>query len=119
MRIPKKDLEKWLMALRSGKYEQGTQALQSKDGYCCLGVACEELIPEQDKLRDPNTGFLVGGVAASQPFAPDWLKEVSVHLARQIVGDSGWVEFPTLVSLNDKERLSFSEIADILEKTYG
>lgn len=35
--------EKWIEALRSGKYEQGTSALKYRSGggtckYCCLGV---------------------------------------------------------------------------------
>lgn len=30
----------WIDDLRSGKYEQGREALITKDGHCCLGVAC-------------------------------------------------------------------------------
>jgi len=31
--------DKWVKALRSGKYEQGTRQLKTKDGrLCCLGV---------------------------------------------------------------------------------
>ncbi len=43
----KKDLkEKWVAALRSGKYLQADGALRKirndgKQGYCCLGVLCE------------------------------------------------------------------------------
>lgn len=33
--------KKWVAALRSGKYEQGTGALRVDQSYCCLGVACE------------------------------------------------------------------------------
>jgi hypothetical protein len=34
--------QKWVEALRSGKYKQGKQALRNKaDCYCCLGVLCE------------------------------------------------------------------------------
>lgn len=33
---------KWIEALRSGEYEQGTGQLKSLDNkYCCLGVLCE------------------------------------------------------------------------------
>jgi hypothetical protein len=39
--------QKWLEALRSGKYEQGRRVLRSADDkYCCLGVLCD--------LIDPN-----------------------------------------------------------------
>jgi hypothetical protein len=34
--------EKWIAALRSGKYKQGQGLLRSaNDRYCCLGVLCE------------------------------------------------------------------------------
>lgn len=32
---------KWVAALRSGKYKQGTGELFYRDEYCCLGVLCE------------------------------------------------------------------------------
>lgn len=32
---------KWLAALRSGDYEQGTGRLAEDGKFCCLGVACE------------------------------------------------------------------------------
>jgi uncharacterized protein YqkB len=48
-KLPKKVKDKWVKALRSGKYRQGSESLKvephsSKSGrteYCCLGVACE------------------------------------------------------------------------------
>lgn len=33
--------EAWVNALRSGKYEQGSEKLRSVSGYCCLGVLCD------------------------------------------------------------------------------
>ena len=33
--------QKWIDALRSGKYEQGSERLRSVSGYCCLGVLCD------------------------------------------------------------------------------
>jgi len=38
IRMPKELLAKWLAALRSGEYEQGTGALCRDGRYCCLGV---------------------------------------------------------------------------------
>jgi hypothetical protein len=32
---------KWLAALRSGDYQQGTGRLRVDDKYCCLGVLCD------------------------------------------------------------------------------
>jgi len=35
-------IEKWLEALESGEYKQGKNTLvNSRDGYCCLGVLCK------------------------------------------------------------------------------
>lgn len=33
--------KKWLNALKSGKYKQGTGQLRNNSSYCCLGVLCE------------------------------------------------------------------------------
>ena len=32
---------RWLAALRSDKYRQGTEALRSGNTFCCLGVLCD------------------------------------------------------------------------------
>ena len=37
--------EKWIEALRSGKYPKGYQALRSPMGFCCLGVLCDIVDP--------------------------------------------------------------------------
>lgn len=36
-----KRLERWVNALKSGKYKQGHATLCFRDKYCCLGVACD------------------------------------------------------------------------------
>jgi hypothetical protein len=38
--------QKWIDALRSGKYQQGRSALRTKDDrFCCLGVLCDIVDP--------------------------------------------------------------------------
>jgi hypothetical protein len=41
-RLPRRFAEKWLEALRSGKYNQAKETLYDKqsNSYCCLGLAC-------------------------------------------------------------------------------
>lgn len=39
--------QKWIDALRSGKYDQGSEKLRSVQGYCCLGVLCDLYSKEQ------------------------------------------------------------------------
>src|SRR4051812_22459868 len=36
--------QKWVDALRSGKYTQTTKGLNDRRGHCCLGVLCEVAI---------------------------------------------------------------------------
>jgi hypothetical protein len=38
---------KWTEALRSGEYPQGTGALKTQSGYCCLGVAAAACFPDR------------------------------------------------------------------------
>ena len=33
--------QKWVRALRSGKYTQAIGQLKTEDGFCCLGVLCD------------------------------------------------------------------------------
>jgi len=33
--------QKWVRALRSGKYKQASGQLKTEDGFCCLGVLCD------------------------------------------------------------------------------
>lgn len=43
--IKKKDIRKWVKALRSGEFKQAKGALQDKVGYCCLEIAdCLEAV---------------------------------------------------------------------------
>jgi len=42
-KLPKAFKNKWIKALRSGKYEQIQGRLIKDKGYCCLGVACSVL----------------------------------------------------------------------------
>lgn len=107
----KKNIQKWVKALRSGKYKQGIFRLQSEDDrYCCLGVACKEFIGK--KARVDSFGLLAGGIITniSQPNAPGWLTALNDNFflksGRQITG------------LNDSGELTFDELADCLELVY-
>jgi hypothetical protein len=104
-------IKQWIAALRSGEYPQGQLTLQSNEGYCCLGVACKVLIPEDELITDAD-GKLYGPFPYSQPAAPQWLKEIN--------DDYGRTRMNTLSELNDSKEYqkSFKEIANILEETY-
>lgn len=58
---------KWIEALRSGNYRQGTGLLKcdAEGGltrYCCLGVLCELVDPNKFKRRDLGGGRYDYGV---------------------------------------------------------
>lgn len=120
--------QKWVDALRSGKYSQDTGVLRSTVGYCCLGVLCDLYrqehniqwdfrchydIPENEVtkfyLSDefhfdgelehlPDTVKLWAGLNDRNPH---------VHIDNDVVN--------RLSELNDNGA-SFNEIADLIEK---
>ncbi len=116
----KKNIQKLVNALRSGKYTQGRKALQDGDKFCCLGVACKVFVPRRAlSLRSLSTE-MSGGMPADQPFAPGWLKCLSDEFQSktgeylQALNDSG------VHSLDGAPlgTLSFDEIADLLQLVY-
>ena len=108
MKVPQKQLKKWIKALRSGEYKQSTKRLQTDRGYCCLGVACKVLIPKEKQLL--HQGRLDGGMPSTQHSAPGWLKEIS----RNVFLITGIA----LIDYNDIYKFKFNEIADLLEQLY-
>lgn len=115
MRVNKKQVEKWVRALRSGKYKQTDSALQDSKGFCCLGVACDILIPTKYKRID-SQGFLVGTFPPAQDGAPRWLKNVDRDFNSRFQGS--FFESSALTFLNDSGNYTFDEIADLIQLVY-
>lgn len=105
-------LNKWVAALRSGKYEQGRGNLCKDNKFCCLGVLLDiENVPYdlKDGLRLYGEYRDVNGVIPSR--LADEYKMISG------LGFSSDTEnYRSLFFLNDTDKLSFNEIADHLEK---
>lgn len=118
--------EKWVAALRSGEYEQANGTLhkiEQKDGkevhsYCCLGVLCELAVADGVVEPKRHLGRDVGGYG---PNAEVWFLPIPV---REWAGmDSGdpeveYGEYVNLSSLNDVNKLSFTEIADVIDNQF-
>lgn len=105
----KKNITKWINALRSGRYKQTKYTLQDAGGYCCLGVACDVFI--KPKLRELNKDkHLCGSYPMSQSNAPLWLKLINGHFAKLASAE--------FADLNDYEGMTFDEIADLLQLVY-
>jgi hypothetical protein len=47
--------EKWIAALRSGEYKQGTAHLNNKGKFCCLGVLCDLAVKEGEVEVEVDT----------------------------------------------------------------
>jgi len=100
--------KKWLAALRSGKYEQGTGALCEDGKYCCLGVLCEVLPrPKKKSVKYFYNENIVPNRLALK--AAGWPDGDSVALIYN--GHRRCVS-----SLNDSAGLSFKQIANLIDK---
>lgn len=110
--------QKWLEALRSGRYEQGRGVLRSRaDRFCCLGILCD--------LIDPS-GW--GGVHAVETNIDGHDKQIYAfpYKAGELVSDTSLpeemrartgLEFPdinALIEMNDSG-CDFMKIARHIE----
>lgn len=102
--------QKWIDALRSDKYKQCRRQLHSNldDSYCALGVAMA-IAAENGVLVEQNN-------YTYSAYLPDSVRRwLGVKDSKVILSDS--LENPiSVVYLNDSKLLSFSEIADQIEK---
>lgn len=104
----KEQVLKWLEALRSGKYKQTTGTLQDENGFCCLGVACKILIPNDNLIVWGNSNMIKGTVPSHQPNSPRWLFNINTYFDKK--------GFGSITILNDIDKKNFNEIADFIEK---
>jgi hypothetical protein len=132
--------ERWLKALRSGKYEQAKGALKQLDphdegseeyGYCCLGVICD-ITPEWN-WETTQSGYLpevlavpyfaktyenrlnVAGVFTFKAPAgyKDFNSNTRTDVYNQVLGYETEYEY-RLADLNDNG-MTFAQIADLIE----
>ena len=80
--------QKWIDALRSGKYEQGSEKLRGANGYCCLGVLCDLYAQEH------NTQWEFRGDEEINPQSQDYwyFDEHSEFLPESVMN---WAELKT------------------------
>jgi hypothetical protein len=119
----KQNIQKWVDALRSGDYKQGTGRLKSENNtYCCLGVACEisELGKWENEDGIGNIDFplyLTDNDKPAECYLPapvrDWL---GLDSADPTVNFNE--EQEPLTELNDSHEITFEGIARDIERTY-
>jgi hypothetical protein len=101
VKITHHTLTTWIEALRSGKYEQGSGALERNEKFCCLGVLAKEMdIPYNPVIEGEN----------------EFNSNIYNSLGKGL--DLMGLSSDTLIDLNDREQLSFKSIADYIESTY-
>lgn len=108
----KNNIIKWMEALRSGDYKQAFERLirYNEDGscsYCAMGVACKS----QEVTQDEYGFFVFMGIPKIGMPDFKWFREtygIEENVTPEIVY--------SIVEINDRLKISFNEIANILEK---
>lgn len=113
IRLPKLFKKKWLIALRSGNYKQGTCNLVYNNKYCCLGVAGIVCGLSNEEMKGKGLFILTNNPDLGLGFTEEQIKKVPVLLRgrgsmNSIVND--------LCHKNDSGTYNFSKIADYIEK---
>ena len=104
--------DKWINALRSGEYRQGTGALKNSDAFCCLGVLCD--------LHAKETGTRWVDYA-EEGWLSDYLDD-DLALPNEVIEWAGLKgQDPVICSdfistYNDNKGYSFNRLADLIEK---
>lgn len=98
--MKKEIADKWVSALRSGKYRQSKNVLKRRnkigdDSYCCLGVLCEVTGQEDNPIYLSLLSHYQCGIAS-------------------INYDSQYA----LAKMNDIEFKTFNQIADYIEQNW-
>jgi hypothetical protein len=97
-------------ALRSGKYRQARNSLNTGNGMCCLGVACDiSGLGEWEPTTYGKIRYVLGD-NSSINYLTDELKDYFGFTSNK--GKYGW--HTSLAEKNDSGA-SFADIADIIE----
>lgn len=113
----KQVLNLWVNALRSGEYEQGQGALFYENTYCCLGVLCDLAIKNGvDVLVEKNEDYTHNFDGQNHYPPKNVLDWAGLDKKDPDVIHDGNVRSVAL--LNDEYDLSFSDIANLIEKEY-
>lgn len=114
--MDKEIADKWVKALRSGKYKQGESVLCKVEDknvkYCCLGVLCH-ILGTPYTVEDGCKKY--GCEEDEQAFCR---LPFAVMLQTEMKSGIGRLdEFTTLSNLNDRGK-SFEEIANVIEENW-
>jgi hypothetical protein len=116
--------EKWIAALRSGKYKQGNSYLRRGDEYCCLGVLCDVMGMEWSLNASSYSTPSMTEVYQCGDNDLSYPSQTTLELAGIGPNDLNvkvsecdkYTRTYNLWQLNDSLRYSFNRIADIIEE---
>lgn len=116
----KKIKEKWVKALRSGKYKKTTSCLHNEKGFCCLGVLTDLYIKSHkiakwkhdNKELDKLLFVTYNKSEKEMELLPERVMKWS-----GLEEDNPTIEMNTLSSYNDENMYSFKRIATLIEKS--
>lgn len=98
-------IERWVAALRSGKYEQAHEVLNDGVGFCCLGVLCDLAAKDGGPQWDRDHYFMGEETELPQEMAL-WIdpkhglagpKSILHDLARKNDAGSTFVELANII----------------------
>jgi hypothetical protein len=114
--------QQWIEALRSGEYSQAREQLRVKDSFCCLGVLCDLY----SKTKGENYWKAEGYGCYYFESLPDQYEYGTLPQNVSEWAGLGGTDNPVVEyneekvvavsDLNDKEQLSFNQIAAIIEE---
>ena len=125
--------QKWVNALRSGEYEQGSEKLYSGRGYCCLGVLCDLYSKENGlkwEFRGDDVIKTEDEIVSSQlqkfdyfyfddesEFLPESVKEWAELRVECEYGEDARFYVDEIANVNDSG-YSFTQLAEIIENQF-
>ena len=124
--------QKWIAALRSGDYKQTREQLRrnGENSYCCLGVLTDlydkdETVKSEDRWCGDLYSYTCGEAkykaesVLPQPVM-EWagLEEYNPTVRYSLDTTDSELDILSLAYLNDHEKLSFKQIADLIEEQY-
>lgn len=111
--------QQWIEALRSGEYQQTEEQLRDHFGYCCLGVLCDLYCKANEGSCWGDGGDLFRLRTNMEEYEFVRLPMSVSEWAGLSGSDNPIVEYGeekvAISDLNDRERLSFNQIAAIIE----
>lgn len=105
--------KEWVKTLRSGKYKQGKGKLRHAGRYCCLGVLCEIAVKEGVTDRCSKGYVGTSNIYYNMTLPPAVITWGEIASSTEPLGQPG---VNLLAVMNDTYELSFSVIADVIEK---